>query len=198
MKKKGFTMNLLRAVLRRFDDWLSRQYSVKEFSQDPKCVLRIQVCPIRHRVDLPDGAIADRSQALMIHWWNERASIIPAEGPTLAWALETTRSMRYSLRLIARYLQDNSTCLEIQAVGGITAHVVLEKADGGKAMLEHLGFMVIPYHRPFGAFGEFWENFFTWWLMWTFNPGSTRRRSMFNLERTEFWMSRRAFVEKYG
>jgi hypothetical protein len=65
-------------------------------------------------------------------------------------------------------------------------------------MLEHLGFIVIPYHRPFGAFGEFWENFFTWWLMWTFNPASTRRRSMFNLQRTEFWMSRRAFIEKYG
>jgi hypothetical protein len=28
-------------------------------------------------------------------------------------------------------------------------------------MLEHLGFIVIPYHRPFGAFGEFWENFLT-------------------------------------
>ncbi len=191
-------MNPLRAVLRHFDDWLSRQYSVKEFSQDPKCVLRIQVCPIPHRIDLPDGTIADGNQALMIHWWNERASIIPPEGPTLAWALETTRSMRYSLRLIARFLQDNATCLEIHAVGGITAHVVLGKADGGKAMLEHLGFMVIPYHRPFGAFGEFWENFFTWWLMWTFNPGSTKRRSMFNLERTEFWMSRRAFIEKYG
>jgi hypothetical protein len=57
--------------------------------------------------------------------------------------------------------------------------------------------MDIPYHRLFGAFGEFWENFFTWWLMWTFNPASTMRRSMFNLQRTEFWMSRRAFIEKY-
>ncbi|MGZ6347462.1 MAG: YkoP family protein [Anaerolineales bacterium] len=191
-------MNSLRVVLRDFDDWLSRQYSVKEFSQDPKCVLRIQVCPIRHSVDLPDGTIMEGSQTLMIHWWNQRASIIPAEGPTLAWALETSRSMRYSLRLIARYLQDNSACQEIQAVGGITAHVVMGKADGGKVMLEHLGFMVIPYHRPFGAFGEFWGNFFTWWLMWTYNPASTRRRSMFNLQRTEFWTSRRSFIDKYG
>lgn len=114
----GGQLNPLRAVLRRFDDWLSRQYSVKEFSRDPKCVLRIQIGPIRHTVDLPDGTIVDGSQTLMIHWWNERASIIPAEGPTLAWALETSRSMRYSLRLIARYLQDNSTCTEIQTVGG--------------------------------------------------------------------------------
>jgi hypothetical protein len=43
-----------------------------------------------------------------------------------------------------------------------------------------------------------WENFFTWWLMWTYNPASTRRRSMFNLQGAEFWMSRKAFIEKYG
>ena len=106
--------------------------------------------------------------------------------------------MRYSLRLIAQYIQADSTCSEIQAVGGITAHVVLGRPDGGKVMLEHLGFLVIPYHRPLGAFGEFWENFYTWWVMWTFNPASTRRRSMFDLQRTEFWMSRQAFLERYG
>ena len=191
-------MNPVRAILRRFDDWLSKQYCVQVFTEDPKCVLRIQICPIRHPVNLPDGKVTSDTQALMIHWWNERATLIPAEGPTLAWALDTSRRMHYSLRLIARYLQENSTCAEVQAVGGITAHVVLGKADGGKIMLEHLGFMVIPYHRPLGAFGEFWENFFTWWLMWTYNPASTRRRSMFNLQRTEFWMSRKVFIEKYG
>jgi hypothetical protein len=106
--------------------------------------------------------------------------------------------MRYSLRLIAEYLKENPACRDIQGIGGITAHVMLGRADGGKVMLEHLGFVVIPYHRPMGAFGEFWENFFTWWLMWTYNPASTRRRSMFNLQRTEFWMSRKAFIEKYG
>jgi hypothetical protein len=188
----------LRAVLRSFDAWLSRQYRVQVFTQDPMCVLRIQLSQVPHSLQLPDGMIARGSQALMIHWWNERASLIPPQGPTVAWALDTSRRMRYSLHLIARYIQATSTCGEIQAVGGITAHVVLGKADGGKTMLEHLGFVVIPYHRPLGAFGEFWENFYTWWLMWTFNPASTRRRSMFNLQRTEFWMSRRAFLERYG
>lgn len=70
--------------------------------------------------------------------------------------------MRYSLHLIVDYLQSNSAGQEIKAVGGITAHGALGKADAGRAMLEHLGFFVIPYHRPLDAFGEFWENFFTW------------------------------------
>ncbi len=191
-------MNPLRVILRRFDDWLSRESGVEVFTQDPDCVLRIQICPLRHTVNLADETLASGTQALMIHWWNERASLIPKEGPTLAWALDTSKRMRYSLRLIAHYLQEAPNGPEIKAVGGITAHIMLGKADGGKVMLEHLGFVVIPYSRPQGAFGEFWENFFTWWLMWTYNPPSTRRRSMFNLQRTEFWMSKEAFIEKYG
>jgi hypothetical protein len=191
-------VNPLRAVLRHFDNWLSKQYCVQVFSDDPRCVLRIQISRLPCPVDLPDGTVARDSQTLMIHWWNERAASIPEQGPTLAWALDTSRQMRYSLRLIARYMQENASCEGVRVVGGITAHVVMGEADGGRVMLEHLGFKVIPYHRPLGAFGEFWENFFTWWLMWTYNPASTRRRSMFNLQRTEFWMSRQAFLEKYG
>jgi hypothetical protein len=74
----------------------------------------------------------------------------------------------------------------------------LKEIDGGRAMLEHLGFTVLPYHRPFGAFGEFWENFHTWWLMWTFNPASLKHRSLWHLQRTEFWMTKNKFLEKYG
>jgi hypothetical protein len=188
----------LRVTLRRFDAWLSEQYHVQVFTDDPGCILRIQLCPVPKPLPLKDGTISAGAWVLMIHWWNERVQLIPPQGPTLKWALDTSRRMRYSLCLIADYIVANSAGQEIQAVGGITAHVVLDEADGGKAMLEHLGFFVMPYHRPLGAFGEFWENFYTWWVMWTYNPASTRRRSMFNLQRAEFWISRQAFLQRYG
>ncbi|MEW6092697.1 MAG: hypothetical protein AB1531_01915, partial [Chloroflexota bacterium] len=188
----------LRRLIRRFDAWLSRQYGVKVFTDDPQCIMRIQIRSVSHPLALPGGTIPRGAKALMLHMWNERAPLIPAAGPDLAWALDTHRRMVHSLRLIARYIQANPSLGDVQAVGGVTAHILLAGGDGGKAMLEHLGFTVMPYHRPLGAFGEFWENFYTWWLMWTFNPASTRRRSMFKLQRTEFWMSGRAFAEKYG
>lgn len=191
-------MNPVRPVLRRFDAWLSEQYHVRVFTHDPECILRIQLSPVPRTLRLVDETISPGVPALLIHWWNERVDPIPIQGATVAWARDTSRRMRYSLRLIADFMQSDSAGREIQAVGGITAHVVLSKVDGGRAMLEHLGFAVMPYHRPLGAFGEFWENFYTWWVMWTFNPVSTRRRSMFNLQRTEFWMSRQAFLEIYG
>ena len=65
-------------------------------------------------------------------------------------------------------------------------------------MLEHMGFLVLPYHRPFGAFGEFWENLFTYWLMWAYNPASLHNRSLLSMRRTEFWMSRKQFLERFG
>jgi hypothetical protein len=191
-------MNPMRLLLRAFDGWLSRQLRVQIFTQDPLCLLRIQVRPLRHALSLPGCRIPPGSQVLMVHMWNERAPMIPPDGPTIAWALDTSRRIRYSLRLVAQYIQANPSCGDVQAVGGISAHIVLGKAHGGKAMLEHLGFVVIPYHRPLGAFGEFWENFYTWWVMWTFNPVSTRRRSMFRLQRTEFWMSRLTFLQLYA
>jgi hypothetical protein len=194
----GEHMNPVRTVVRRFDDWLSRQYRVQVFTQDPLCVLRVQYTPLPHSLVLPDRIIERGSPALMVHFWNERASLIPPPGPTIAWAVDTNRRVKHSLRLIAGHIQTSPTCTEIRVVGGITAHITLGKKSGGRAMLEHLGFVVIPYYRPLGAFGEFWENFYTWWLMWTFNPASTRNRSMFNLQRTEFWMSRQAFLDKYA
>lgn len=87
---------------------------------------------------------------------------------------------------------------ELQAVGGVTAHIRLEQANGGRSMLEHLGFTIFPYRRPLGGFGEFWENFYTWWLMWTFNPASTLRRKLWDLQRTEFWTTKDEFLQSYG
>ena len=80
---------------------------------------------------------------------------------------------------------------------GILAQINLEGSDGGRALLEHLGFTILPYHRPAGAFGEFWENFYTWWLIWTYNPISLRHRHLFALQRNEFWMRKERFLVRF-
>jgi hypothetical protein len=57
---------------------------------------------------------------------------------------------------------------------------------------------VLPYHRPLGKFGEFWENFFSWWLMWTYNDASLHSREFWRLQRTEIWMTADEFIRRYG
>jgi len=191
-------MHPLRVIIRRFDRWLSRQYRVQEFTADPTVIMRIQVGKAPHDLALPEGTVPAGAKVLFLHMWNDRAPLIPEQGPDLAWALHSRRLMHHSLSAVAEHIKKEPSLKDIQAVGGITAHITLAAADGGRAMLNHLGFAVFPYYRPAGAFGEFWENFYTWWLMWTYNPASTKGRSLWGLQRTEFWMTAKTFLEKYG
>lgn len=190
-------MHPLRVLIRRFDGWLSRIEGVEPFTDDPRVILRLQAGRAGRELCLPGGTVPRGADVLLIHAWNERMPPIPAEGPDLAYAVRFRRMTVASLKLIARHISSTPQLHAVQAVGGVTAHISLEQARGGRAMLEHLGFTLMPYHRPFGAFGEFWENFYTWWLMWTFNPASLRHRKMRGLQRGEFWMRKENFLERY-
>jgi len=191
-------MDLLRTIIRRFDSWLSGREGVESFTNDPRVIMRLQIGRVRHEIYLPDRTIPVGTKVLMLHAWNERMPRIPTKGPDLAYGLELQRRTIDSLKAVAQHIYNTLPIQDIQAVGGVTAHITLKEIDGGRAMLEHLGFTVMPYFRPLGAFGEFWENFYTWWLMWTYNPASVKHRSLWHLQRTEFWMTKEKFVEKYG
>lgn len=190
-------MHSLRLLIRRFDNWLSCQYGVYVFNKEEGIILRLQEGYVEHDLTLPDGFAARGSRALFLHLWNERIPLMPAAGADLAYALWLQRRLVFSLRAAARYLLQAPHLKNIEVVGGVSAHMTL-KSGGGRALLEHLGFTVFPYHCRAGAFGEFWENFYTWWLMWTFNPASVRRHPLWRLQRLEFWMTRKAFLERYG
>ncbi len=191
-------MDPLRTVVRRFDDWLSRVEGVHPFSDDPRIILRIQEAGVSHHVSLPAGCIAAGTPALMLHFWNERLPVIGAQGASLQWALHFQRELIYSFQAVARCVQQSEDLKEIQAVGGVVAHIHTDVPDGGSQLLARLGFTILPYHRPAGAFGEFWENFYTWVLIWTYNPGSLRSHALFSLQRNEFWATRQRFLARFG
>ncbi len=191
-------MNPVRLLIRSFDDWLSRVEGVEPFTDDPEVILRLQQGRIGWDVPLSEGTIPRGSQVAFVHLWNERMPVIAPAGPDLAWAARTQRAVVYSFRSLGGYLCAARRLDAIKAVGGTIAQVQLQGPDGGRRLLEHLGFSIFPYHRPGGAFGEFWENFYTWWLMWTYNPASAARRSLFSLRRNEFWMTSRSFEARFG
>lgn len=191
-------MNPLRLLIRRFDTWLSHVEGVEPFTADPQCILRIQIGRTPHDRTFRDQTIRANSKALFIHFWNEHMPIIPEAGPDLSYGLKLQRMIVYSMKLIAKHLRNNPALQDIQWVGGITTFVGREAADGGRASFQHLGFTIFPGWRNAGAFGEFWENFYTWWVMWTFNPVSARHRSMLEMQHTEFWMSREQFMDRFG
>ncbi len=188
----------MRALIRALDRLISRCSHVREFTDDPGCLLRISPGRLTHRLSLPEGEFAPGAQALLIHYWNERMPPLPAGGADLSYALDLSRRQIRSLRLVAGTLRTADEFREVQLVGGITVLAPAGEADGGTSMIREYGFSVVPYHTPLGRFGEFWENLFTWALMWTYNPASLRGRQPDRLRRSEFWMTRQSFLERYG
>ena len=191
-------MNPLRLIIRRFDRWLSHVEGVDPFTDDPQCILRIQIGRVDHDLAFPGQSIRPGSKALFIHFWNERMPVIPDKGADLSYGLKLQRMAAHSLKRIAAHIQDNPALNDVQVIGGITMFVSPGAADGGRASFQHLGFTIFPYPRTEGAFGEFWENFYGWWLMWTYNPVSARHRKISDMQRTEFWMTRGKFLERFG
>ena len=79
------------------------------------------------------------------------------------------------------------------------SQVLFAAGDGssGERLFTRLGFTVFPYQSPLGRFGEFWENFYTWALMWAYNAVSLRQRQLLALDRTESWITSGEFLRRY-
>jgi YkoP domain len=189
----------MRAVIRHFDALLRRIYGVFEFSDDVNCLLRLQVAEAPHPFSLSDGVEVQKGDRVLgLHLWNEHVPPIGAAGPDLAWAVRVYRMWLPSLRMAAHWLAREPGLSGVRAVGGATVVAFPDEEGGGTRFLQRLGFDLFPYRGPLGRFGEFWENFYTWGLMWAFNAASLHHRHLLRLRRTEIWMSSQEFLRRYG
>jgi hypothetical protein len=188
----------VRRVVLSLDALLRGRLGIVALSSDPACILRIRVTRAAHAISLSDGPVPPGAPVLEIHLWNERIPPIPPAGPDLAWAGRTQRMFLASLREVARQLREEPGLAAVQAVSGAT--VLIQSTDGleRNRLMQRLGFTVFPACNPLGRFGRFWENAYTWAVMWTFSPASLRDRRLRDMRRDEFWMTRSRFLERFG
>jgi hypothetical protein len=146
--------------LRGLDTLLSRASGVFIFCEDPQCILRLSLGDAPHPLHLPGALVERRDSVLFIHLWNERLPAIPPQGPDLAWGAKTLHSFRHSLLAVAGYMAQYPELSKVRAVGGVSSLPFGGVHASGGRLLQALGFTVIPYRNPLGAFGEFWENFY--------------------------------------
>jgi len=189
----------MRIIIRQFDALVRWANGVFEFCDDPECLLRLQVAHARHALDLSDGTqVRTGDPVLMLHLWNEHVSSLQPDEPDLVWAAHLRRLLVQSLHAGACWLASQPHRAGVRAVGGVTVLIALGDERGSRRLMRRLGFDVFPYEGPLGRFGEFWENLYTWGLMWTFNGASLRQRSLVGLRRAEFWMPVGRFVRDYA
>jgi hypothetical protein len=188
----------MRFLVRKLDNIIRKSIRVFEFNGEADTLLRLQFSRAPHALHLPDGVVKAGEPVLLIHLWNERMPPLPPDGPDLAWARRFLRRFEHSLRLTAGYLQETDPLNTMRAVGGMTILLTAGLHESGSRFMQDMGFTTLPYSSQLGRFGEFWENFYSWLIIWTFNPSRLPHRSLFRLRRSEIWMGRQAFMERYG
>lgn len=190
-----------RAMVLALDLLLQRQGHVQEFTQDDECILRITLTACKQDVDLSDGTkVRAGDKICELHLWNEHIPPMPLEGPDLRWGLRFYRLAVKSLRSLAAYLAADER-QDIVALGGQMAFIEKENPPVLASVAARLGFDVLNLTAQSGRWGRFthfWENIFSWALMWTFNPASLRGKQFLRLQRYRLWMSRRTLLQRYG
>ncbi len=187
----------MKRIVRAFDRFLCRRQGVFVFWDDPDCLFRAQFMRAPREIALPGALIPAGAEVLGLHFWNEHMPQIPPEGPTLALAVRGRRMIVSTFRALAHEMNRDPRMEGIQALGGATVLFAAGDGSGGDRLFTRLGFTVFPYRSPLGRFGQFWENLYTWALMWAYNAVSLQQRQLLALSRTESWITAGDFLRRY-
>lgn len=191
----------VRRLIGGLDDHLSRKQGVRRFSEDESCLLRY--APIRslHEIRLSDGTEVSRGDFVLdIHCWNDRVPLMVRSGPDLAWAQDTAKRFKQSLRLLARAM---ATEPELAAAKACRAQVNFVGQGRSNAsvsrIIRRMGFEDVDegseslstrVHRGL-------ENLLIAALVWTHNPDALRRDKILR-ERRPVWASRAQVLKLHG
>jgi hypothetical protein len=194
----GFLSSLLRRVIVRFDTFLSRLYGVYTFSDSADCILRLRITKAKKTAVLPDAKIEPGDDLLEIHLWNEHMPALIEAESSMVWGSRTLRLFIQGLRQVEQQVRHDPRLAGVGAIRGEMIFLSTTRNPVRGHQMERLGFTVLPYHSKTGAFGEFLENFYSWWLMWAYNPLSIRGRGLTSNQRLEIWMSINSLTQRYG
>jgi hypothetical protein len=172
-----------RATIKALDRILRHILGIREFSQEPGCVLRYSEERARTRVTLPNGeAVQPGDLILELHFWNDR---LGRNRNQRSSPISLRSALRRSLTLLAEQLQSNESFANIRAV-----HATLARLPSRSCRT----------HHPFGCtlrteprsdkwrLHDSFENVLIHSLRWTFNPRHVKQESL-HLNRIELWIS---------
>src|SRR5579872_217793 len=129
----------------RIDNLLRRRSLVCEYSNDPRCIFRMQLDTARQDVALSEGASLRRGDRLInIHLWNEHMPEVPPEGPSLAWGRRLGGAMDASLRQLSEFLAGHPEFDDVVAVRAYTAIATARSESALRRIMDHFGFRTIP------------------------------------------------------
>jgi ceramide glucosyltransferase len=191
---------LIAGLVYPIDAWLRRRQGIFEFSDDPECVLRINIRPASKPIDFQDGtSVKPGDSVAELHLWNEHIPKINGHGTDLAWAGLAHRRVVGSLQQLADYLEREDPEGSIRGARALASMVIRNPAQLQR-MTRRYGFESHGRDRPRGIFQwlhRIGENMLIWGIVFAFNPGAMRT-GKFLRGRNVVWISRDALMRQYG
>ena len=197
--KADWRDELWRALVGSLDASLRSYYDIREFTEDPCCVLRIGLMLAQMPVTLSDGMqIAEGELVGALHLWNEHMPRYSGRGPNLAWAKEMRRRVLRSFAALASYVERESTWQPVRAFRGDS---MLSSRIGSAQMrrlaLRH-GFEIVePAPSLSRDLHTLADSAIVWGLTRAFNPAALPRQR-FLRDHHQLWISRPTLHQVYG
>jgi hypothetical protein len=189
----------MQAAVFALDRWLCRRTGVYEFTDDPRCLFRIQCVRLEAAVQLTDGTrVRPGGRVLGLHLWNEHVPRMGRRGPTLAWACQIDHGMRRSLRELAGYLALRRDLADIGAICADMRFNGNSQPGQPARLLARYGFEAIPGatdHR--GALHRIGDAIFIGMLVSVTHPLALRRAAP-RLGNVRMWLSRAVLESRYA
>jgi len=190
--------DLLGRLVTAIDRIVQRLMGIYEFSNDPRCIFRLERRRAKRDITLPDGTMVRRGETLGItHLHGERVPLLPAGGADLAWARQMARVFSHSLALLAGHVAQTRSLDRVRVFGN---EFSLPMTQGSVRLLERMGFFVIPHNEPrlrqraHARLSQFWTRL----LRRAYNPVSLTYPDGIRYGTMSIWMKRETLMTRYG
>jgi hypothetical protein len=189
------------SAIRQADVLLRRQQAIFEFCDDPHCLLRIALRPVKADCVLPKGFQVRRGKLIgELHLWNEHIPPIPVGGPNLAWGKLIRRQTFRSFSLLADNVCFDSRFRDVQIFCARTRLGADKPPELFDRLMHSFGFELVEqlacvgWREQLVALGECLH---LWILLRAFNPVALTHHRLIQLPLRQLWMSRETLLRTY-
>jgi hypothetical protein len=144
-----YSRRWLAEALSAFDVRQRRRQAVFEYTNNPRCIFRLDVTRAQRNLTLCDGTLVRAGDRVArLHFWNEQIPPLPEDGATIAWARRMQRAIGVSLHELARYLAERPDLADIAVVSGLVPSATKSQSGQLARIMAYYGFETIPEPHP--------------------------------------------------
>ncbi len=191
----------LAAFMFALDRHLQRRHDVLEYSSNPLCIFRIEICRSQHDLVFRDGGRLHAGQRIArLHFWNEHVPSLQHGETAVRWGLEFHRRIALSLTELARSVMSRPDLADVMAVCADVTSAVKQQSGQIAHIMARYGFETLAEPEPV-TFAErlrrLGENILISMLVFAQNAEALRSDTLRRV-RVPIYLSRRGLEQRFG